>query len=115
MLCDARAGRQIVNLDDFYFQYICSLLSKFGIHIWAPNLEAEPGSLYNEACQTIAIITFLQLACSGAYQYMQANLSYLNNIDFKHWAYNNYVHYHMTENFKKDIKESGKNFAEDQN
>ncbi|MBW0586358.1 hypothetical protein O181_126073 [Austropuccinia psidii MF-1] len=63
MLCDACEGRRmigkhIVNLDDSYFQYINSLLSKFGICIWAPNLEAESGSLYNEAFRTIAIMTF---------------------------------------------------------
>ncbi|MBW0539232.1 hypothetical protein O181_078947 [Austropuccinia psidii MF-1] len=119
MLCDACAGRQkigkhIVNLDDFYFQYIRYLLSKFGICIWAPDLEAAPGSLYNEACRTIAIMTFRQVACSGAYQYMRANLSYLNNIDLIHRAYNHYVHYHMTEKFKKEIKETGKNLADDQ-
>ncbi|MBW0484032.1 hypothetical protein O181_023747 [Austropuccinia psidii MF-1] len=81
MLRDAHAGHQkigkhIVNLDDSYFQYIHSLLSKFGIHIWAPNLEAAPGSLYNEACPTIAIMTFFQ--------------------------------------FKKEIKETGKNLADNQ-
>ncbi|MBW0470749.1 hypothetical protein O181_010464 [Austropuccinia psidii MF-1] len=113
-LCDSCAGHQkigkhIVNLDYFYFQYIRSLLSKFGICIWAPDLEAGPGSLYNEACQTVAIMNFCQVACSGAYQYMRANLSYLI-----HWAYNHYVHYHMTEKFKKEIKETGKNLADNQ-
>ncbi|MBW0474339.1 hypothetical protein O181_014054 [Austropuccinia psidii MF-1] len=74
-LHDARAGcrnigKYIQNLEGFNFHYIRALLSKPGICIWAPDLEDAPGSLYNESCQTVALITFRQVACSGAYQYM---------------------------------------------
>ncbi|MBW0493839.1 hypothetical protein O181_033554, partial [Austropuccinia psidii MF-1] len=116
-LRDARAGRQkigkhIVNLNEFYFLYIRSLLSKVGIRIWAPDLEEAPHSLYNEACRIIALMTFRQVACSGAYQYMRANLKYLNNINLLNCAYDHFVHYRMTEKFKKENKEAGKNLMD---
>ncbi|MBW0465279.1 hypothetical protein O181_004994 [Austropuccinia psidii MF-1] len=65
-LHDARAGRKkigkhIVNLEYFYFFYIFSLLSRLGICVWAPNLEEAPGFLYNEACHTVALMTFSSL------------------------------------------------------
>ncbi|MBW0544683.1 hypothetical protein O181_084398 [Austropuccinia psidii MF-1] len=117
-LRDARAGQKkngkhIIYLEDFYFHYICSLLSRIGIRIWAPNLEEAPGFLYNKACRTIALMTFRQLACSGAYQYMRANLSYLNRIDLLHRTYDHFVHYLMTEKFKKENKQAGKNLLDD--
>ncbi|MBW0561758.1 hypothetical protein O181_101473 [Austropuccinia psidii MF-1] len=62
-----KVGKHIVYLENFYFLYICSLLSKLGICFWAPDLEEGPGFLYNAACRTVAIMTFCQLACSGAY------------------------------------------------
>ncbi|MBW0532125.1 hypothetical protein O181_071840 [Austropuccinia psidii MF-1] len=70
-LRDAHAGRRktgkyIVNLEDFYFQYIWALFLKPGICIWEPDLEDAPGSLYNESCRTVALMTFHQVSCSGA-------------------------------------------------
>ncbi|MBW0467500.1 hypothetical protein O181_007215 [Austropuccinia psidii MF-1] len=65
-----KVGKHIVYLENFYFLYICSFLSKLRICVWAPDLEKAPGFFYNEACCTVAIMTFRQLACSGAYQYM---------------------------------------------
>ncbi|MBW0509718.1 hypothetical protein O181_049433 [Austropuccinia psidii MF-1] len=118
-LCDAcagckKVGKHIVYLENFYFLYIRSLLSKLSIHVWAPDLEEEPGFLYNESCRTVAIMTFRQLACSGAYQYMQAKLKYLNNISLLHCTYDHYFHYLMSEKYKKEIKEAGKNLDKDQ-
>ncbi|MBW0518634.1 hypothetical protein O181_058349 [Austropuccinia psidii MF-1] len=116
-LRDARAGRRkigkyIVNLEDFYFHYIRELLSKLGIGIWAPDLEDAPGSLYNESCRTVALMTFRQVACSGAYQYMRANLTYLNNLELLQKAYNHFVHFLMAQKYKKEIQESGSNERE---
>ncbi|MBW0560728.1 hypothetical protein O181_100443 [Austropuccinia psidii MF-1] len=114
-LRDARAGckktgKHILNLEDFYFHYIFSLLSRLGICVWAPNLEEAPGFLYNEACRTVALMTLFQLSCSGAYQYMHANISYLNEINLLHCAYVHFVHDLMTEKFKKENKQAGTNF-----
>ncbi|MBW0503211.1 hypothetical protein O181_042926 [Austropuccinia psidii MF-1] len=108
-----KIGKHIINLEDFYFHYICSLLSRLGICVWAPELEEAPGFLYNEACCTVTLTTFCQLACSGAYQYMCANISYLNDINLLHCAYDHFVHYLMTEKFKKENKQAGKNFEDD--
>ncbi|MBW0520932.1 hypothetical protein O181_060647 [Austropuccinia psidii MF-1] len=96
-----KVGKHIVYLENFHFLYIRSLLSKLGICVWAPDLQEAPGFLYNEACCTVAIMTFRQLACSGAYQYMQANLKYLNNISLLHCTYDHFVHYLMSEKYKK--------------
>ncbi|MBW0575178.1 hypothetical protein O181_114893 [Austropuccinia psidii MF-1] len=109
-----KVGKHIVYLENFYFLYICSLLSKLGIRVWAPDLEEAPGFLYNAACRTVAIMNFRQLACSGAYQFMQANLKYLNNISLLHRTYDHFVHYLMSERYKKKIKEAWKNLDEDQ-
>ncbi|MBW0541149.1 hypothetical protein O181_080864 [Austropuccinia psidii MF-1] len=115
-LCNAvsgcqKIGEHIVNLHEFHFLYIRLLLSKVGICIRAQALEHAPHSLYNMACRIIALITFWQVACSGAYQYMRANLKYLN-INLLNPAYDHFVHYCMTEKFKKEDKEASKNLMD---
>ncbi|MBW0504895.1 hypothetical protein O181_044610 [Austropuccinia psidii MF-1] len=112
-LRDAHAGRlkvgkHIINLEEFYILYIHSMLAKLGIRVWAPDLEEAPDSLYNEACRTAALMTFRQVACSGAYHYIKANLMYCNNLSLLKVAYNHFVHYLMAETYKIENKESGK-------
>ncbi|MBW0509439.1 hypothetical protein O181_049154 [Austropuccinia psidii MF-1] len=53
-----------------------------------------------------------KVAIGGAYEHMNANLRYLNEIPLLHSTYNHYVHYYMTELFKKEAKEYGKHQKE---
>ncbi|MBW0578381.1 hypothetical protein O181_118096 [Austropuccinia psidii MF-1] len=62
-LRDARSGKRkigknIINMQDFYITYVHAMLAKLGICIWAPDLKEAPDSLYNEACQVVALMTF---------------------------------------------------------
>ncbi|MBW0567957.1 hypothetical protein O181_107672 [Austropuccinia psidii MF-1] len=105
-LRDARSGKRkigknIVNMQDFYITYVHAMLAKLGIRIWAPD------SLYNEACRIVALMTFRQIACSGTYQYMRANLTYCSDIGLLRNAYDHYVHYVLAEKYKKENKEQG--------
>ncbi|MBW0586473.1 hypothetical protein O181_126188 [Austropuccinia psidii MF-1] len=54
-------------------------------------------------------MSFQQIASSGAYQYMRANLSFSNDISLLCSVYDHYVHYLMAEKYKKEIREEGKN------
>ncbi|MBW0524320.1 hypothetical protein O181_064035 [Austropuccinia psidii MF-1] len=45
-----KIGNHIVNLQQFYIDYIKATLAKLGIHAWAPDLEDAPDSFFNEAC-----------------------------------------------------------------
>ncbi|MBW0543487.1 hypothetical protein O181_083202 [Austropuccinia psidii MF-1] len=90
------------------FQYTKALLSKLGIHQWAPNLEEASDTLYNEACQISAIQSFCKVAIGGAYEHMNINLRYLNGTKLLHDTYNYYVHYYMAQRFEKEMKEGGK-------
>ncbi|MBW0537868.1 hypothetical protein O181_077583 [Austropuccinia psidii MF-1] len=65
-----KVGKNIINMQDFYITYVHATLAKLGICIWAPNQEEAPDSLYNGACHIVALMTFQQIACSAAYQYM---------------------------------------------
>ncbi|MBW0520379.1 hypothetical protein O181_060094 [Austropuccinia psidii MF-1] len=103
-----KVGKGIIFIKDFFISYIQALLSKLGIRRWAPNLEDASNTLYNKACCISAIQSFRQAAIGGAYEHMNVNLRYLNEIPLLHSTYNHYVHYYMTERFKKEAKESGK-------
>ncbi|MBW0558152.1 hypothetical protein O181_097867 [Austropuccinia psidii MF-1] len=103
-----KVGRGIVYIKEFFILYIQVLLSKLGIRQWAPNLEEASDTLYNEACRISAIQSFRQVAIGGAYEHMNINLRYLNDIKLLHDTYNHYVHYYMAQRFKKEMKEAGK-------
>ncbi|MBW0462098.1 hypothetical protein O181_001813 [Austropuccinia psidii MF-1] len=113
-LRDARSGKRkvgknIINMQDFYITYVHAMLAKLGIRIWAPDLEEAPDSLYNEACRIVALMTFRQIACSGAYQYMRANFTYCNDLGLLRNAYDHYVHYVLAEKYRREGREKGWN------
>ncbi|MBW0508204.1 hypothetical protein O181_047919 [Austropuccinia psidii MF-1] len=53
-----KIGKNIIHMQDFYITYINAMLAKLEIHIWAPDLQEAPYSLYNEACRIVALMTF---------------------------------------------------------
>ncbi|MBW0587812.1 hypothetical protein O181_127527 [Austropuccinia psidii MF-1] len=103
-----KVGRGIVYMKEFFILYIQALLSKLGIRQWSPNLQEASDTLYNEACRISAIQSFRQLAIGGAYEHMNINHRYLNEMKLLHETYNHYVHYYMTQRFNKEMKEAGK-------
>ncbi|MBW0580118.1 hypothetical protein O181_119833, partial [Austropuccinia psidii MF-1] len=60
--------------------YVLALLAKVGIRRWAPDLNASSDTLYKEACRISAIQTFRQLAAGGAFEYMNINLRFLEDL-----------------------------------
>ncbi|MBW0515845.1 hypothetical protein O181_055560 [Austropuccinia psidii MF-1] len=102
-----KVGRAIVNVQEFFILYIQVLLAKLGIRRWAPSLDEPIDTLYNEACRISAIKTFRQVAVGGAYQYMNINLRFLNNLMLLEATYNHFVHYLQAKIYKREMKESG--------
>ncbi|CAH7670390.1 hypothetical protein PPACK8108_LOCUS5092 [Phakopsora pachyrhizi] len=52
--------------------------------------------------------TFRQIAAAGAYEYMNIDPRFINNILLLVGSYNHYVHWIMAQRFQKESKESGK-------
>ncbi|KNZ46350.1 hypothetical protein VP01_733g5 [Puccinia sorghi] len=50
-----KIGKKIYHMSEMLINYIHTSLSRIGIRKWAPYLDAQPDSLYNEACQISAI------------------------------------------------------------
>ncbi|KAG0139794.1 hypothetical protein CROQUDRAFT_54224, partial [Cronartium quercuum f. sp. fusiforme G11] len=47
----------------------------------------------------------------GAFAFMNVDQAFADNIMLLEWTYNHYVHYVMAEKYKKEQKETGKNFT----
>ncbi|PLW52253.1 hypothetical protein PCASD_00220 [Puccinia coronata f. sp. avenae] len=45
-----KLAKNFYHMLDMLIQYIHTLLARIGICKWAPDLEAQPNSLYNKAC-----------------------------------------------------------------
>lgn len=103
-----KLGRGLANIDEMHILYVHGILAKVGIRIWGPNLEESHDSLFNSACRITALNTFRQLSVSGAYQYMNINLTNINKMSLLISAYNHYVHYVLESRFKKELKQAGK-------
>ncbi|MBW0567755.1 hypothetical protein O181_107470 [Austropuccinia psidii MF-1] len=73
-------GNAIIHKSDFSIKYVVASLARLGICRWAPDLNEASDTLYNEACRISAIQTFHQIDISGAYEYMNISLMYLENI-----------------------------------
>ncbi|MBW0471069.1 hypothetical protein O181_010784 [Austropuccinia psidii MF-1] len=108
-----KIGNAIVHMSDFAPKYIISLLARLGIRRWAPDLNNASDTLYNEACRISAIQIFRQIAISGEYKYMNVNFSLLENIQLLTKVYNHYIHWYMTQRYKKEAKESGKHLKDE--
>jgi hypothetical protein len=102
-----KVGRNILNVEEFFFLYIKATLARLGIRRWAPNLEDSPDSLYNEACRVAAIKSIQQVAGNGAYQFMNCNVKFLNKIDLLIQAYNHYVHFRQCGKYNRELKSTG--------
>ncbi|MBW0506432.1 hypothetical protein O181_046147 [Austropuccinia psidii MF-1] len=108
-----KIGKAIIQMTDFSIKYVVASLERLGICCWAPDLNEARDTLYKKACRVSALQTFRQIAISGAYDYMNINLVYLENIQLLTNVYNHFVHWYMAQQFKKDAKEAGKH-AKDQ-
>ncbi|MBW0471489.1 hypothetical protein O181_011204 [Austropuccinia psidii MF-1] len=94
-----KISRGIINLTNFFIKYILALLAKVEIHFWAPDLNASSDTRYNEACQISAIQTFCQLAAGGAFEYMNINLRFVEDLKLLEETYN-----HIGQAIQKIIK-----------
>ncbi|MBW0517937.1 hypothetical protein O181_057652 [Austropuccinia psidii MF-1] len=106
-LCLKNLIRTFPEMNKFVI-YVHASLARIGIRQWAPDLDDSSDTLYNEACRLSAIQTFRQVATIGAYQYMNINLRFLNDIGLLEAAYNHYVHWLMAQRYKKETRENAK-------
>lgn len=103
-----KLGRSMGRLEEVYVLYIHSALAKVGIRVWGPDLCASYDSLYNSACRITAIASFRQLCGSGAYDHMNINHVFVNNLTLLVPAYNHYVHFVLANKYKTEMKEQGR-------
>ncbi|EGG05429.1 uncharacterized protein MELLADRAFT_107662 [Melampsora larici-populina 98AG31] len=92
-LREARAGRVkigkgIVYVQDFFVRYSLAMLAKLGIRRWAPDLDAAPDSMWNEACRLSAIRIFRMWVAGKAFP--NANPYYLCKLLWKHAEAHNF-------------------------
>ncbi|KNZ61740.1 hypothetical protein VP01_1364g4 [Puccinia sorghi] len=82
--------------------------------IWAPDLDSQMDSLYNEACRMSAIVTFRQAVANKVYAYMSIKPTYIKDLALLQLTYNHYVHYHMAQIYAKEKKHEGKHIQDEE-
>ncbi|MBW0474298.1 hypothetical protein O181_014013 [Austropuccinia psidii MF-1] len=103
-----KVGRGLLYLEESHIYYIHGYLAKLGIECWGPNVEDSSESLWNSSCRTSALNTFRQIAASGAYDSMNFNHKYVNDLILLIQAYNHYIHFIMADRVKAEKKQQGR-------
>ncbi|KNZ55276.1 hypothetical protein VP01_2722g3 [Puccinia sorghi] len=110
---EKQTKESIVNLDNFFLDYTQGTLAFLGLHIWGPDLDDSPQSLYNKACRQAALKSFRQAAAGGAYAYMNISKKYAKALELLIPTYNHYVHFLQKQRYEREKKQVGK-FYEDE-
>ncbi|KAA1127018.1 hypothetical protein PGTUg99_003187 [Puccinia graminis f. sp. tritici] len=113
-LKDARAGKikvgqNLIHIDDGHIVYIHANLAKLGIRCWGPNLDEGPESLFNSACRIAALTGFQQIAIAGAYNFLNFDHKYKDDMLLFIRAYNHYVHHVLAQKYHAECKKPGSN------
>jgi hypothetical protein len=104
---NSRIAAQVRQVEEHMLAYTQSLLARFGLTCWCPDLRQSPYSLYNAACRFIALDTFKQALVSQAYAHLQPNNLYATNMDFQIKLYDHFVHHYMDLRYRKECKRAG--------
>ncbi|KNZ45077.1 hypothetical protein VP01_850g4, partial [Puccinia sorghi] len=72
MLRDSKVGQMkiskgAIHISQFIIKYMWATMAKLGMQVRAPNLNAQPDYLYNEAFHLSAITTFQQAVINKVY------------------------------------------------
>ncbi|WAR60946.1 hypothetical protein PtB15_13B197 [Puccinia triticina] len=78
------------------------------MHVWAPDLEDLPDSLYNKACRQVALKSFRQAAMGGAFAYMNIQKNYAVDLGLLIPAYTHFVHYLQANWYNQEKNKDGK-------
>ncbi|PLW23732.1 hypothetical protein PCASD_12610 [Puccinia coronata f. sp. avenae] len=107
-----KIGKGILHISEFFLEYMWATMAKIGFCQWAPDLDSQPDSLYNEACHMSAILTFRKAVVIKVYLYMSINKAYAKDIPLLQDTYNHYVHYYLAQIYAKEKKEVGKHLKD---
>ncbi|KAA1079500.1 hypothetical protein PGT21_013504 [Puccinia graminis f. sp. tritici] len=113
-LKDARAGKikvgqNLIHINDGHIVYIHANLAKLVIRCWGPNLDEGPESLFNSACWIAALTGFQQIAIAGAYNFLNFDHKYKDDMLLFIRAYNHYVHHVLAQKYHAECKKPGSN------
>lgn len=102
-----KISRLLQSVSDHILDYIQTCLAQFGLVRWCPDLRQSPDSLYNQACRIIALDTFKQAVVAHAYDGLQPNKQYVTKTEFLSKLYNHFVHFYLSELYKKNARVPG--------
>ena len=109
----SKLAASIKQMEEHILEYMQTCLLKFGLWRWCPDFCQSPYSLYNAACQIVALDTFKQALISHSYAHFNPNIAYTKNLAFLVWLYDHVVHHYIYSRYKQDIKKPGSVHAAD--
>lgn len=102
-----RIIRNLCRIDQNVISTIFSYLANYGFTTWNPDLTQPPQSLWNVACENVAIDSFKQAMMSHAYAFLSPNHEYASNTAILQNFYKQFVWTHIKNLFDTEAKATG--------
>jgi hypothetical protein len=79
--------------------YICDVLTCFGMTEWQPNLCEDSDSIWNQACCCVCLDTFEELIMKDTYLFLCPDKTLITQLVMMATLYNNNVHHRQQGQF----------------
>ncbi|KAL0061162.1 hypothetical protein AAF712_012032 [Marasmius tenuissimus] len=94
---NSRNARNASKLSNSFLQHTAGQLARYGMVRWCPDLRSPHDSLYNKACQYIAIDTFQSGLIQGAFNFLGCSSKYADDIGLLTHLYHHAVFHYFYE------------------
>ncbi|KAG7095974.1 hypothetical protein E1B28_006657 [Marasmius oreades] len=88
-------GVHATTIPESLLEHVRIMLSKYGIEQWRVNLPSTPYSLYNKACEYVALDSFSEGLVAGAFNHMKCPSELIARRDLHQMFYNHVVFHYL--------------------
>lgn len=97
----------LCRMKDVYIVPLFFVLSNFGLQRWAPDVCEDPTTRYNQMHETIAVVTFQNLARGYAYAAMRPLAEFFEDSIFLRVIYRRFVFDYMMKKQRRERNNPG--------
>ncbi|KAJ8093782.1 hypothetical protein PM082_009642 [Marasmius tenuissimus] len=107
LIPESMNARNAAKLPNSFLQHTTGQLARYGIVWWCPDLCLAQDSLYNQACQYIAIDTLQSGLVAGAFHFLGCASNYVQDINLITQVYQHILFHYFYEIWVKEGSHEG--------
>jgi hypothetical protein len=100
-------SKDVANVEDLSLRTLFSLLDRYQLDQFCPDIADSPDSDYNEAMRTFAIDSFMQICRVGGYSHFGIQPDIAQDLRMLEMIYNSYVFHTIKSKSRKEARDPG--------